>query len=467
MQDLHKEYPGSLFIYNALGVTYSALDNVDDAIDAYQKAIDLYPDHAESYVAKANLLINIKELNDGLDHYKIALALGFEDFAIHYNMGVVLHEQGKLSEAISSYKLALNVSPNYYPAWQGMHNAMIDSGKVAGALSSFIEFPDISDKILYKFLTWDQELGWCPIPGLRKKDRPDTWFSDSSDEALSSYSIDDRGARLGYPFWHTKSKHRIGLFGDSFCMSREVDDNQTIGWFLSEVSNCKGENYGVGGYGLDQALLRFKKILSNRNKSEIFTDIFFIITPYTLARAVSVFRHYLEPGNVLAVKPRLANSPDGSLIVVPSPIKNRNDLKFLNRFADHFHQWDVHYSNEAWLVENLFEYYCGFWESEKQLFFSILAELATISNSETINIKIIMTHDKFFLTSQESFQVSPWAKTFYEASKIQQEIPCLDLMPNLVSHFSTHDEIWTRGGAGHLTPEANAYIANLLWDQEM
>lgn len=41
-------------------------------------------------------------------------------------------------------------------------------------------------------------------------------------------------------------------------MCREVNDNETIQYFLSNLTNSFVSNYGVGNYGLDQAVLRFE-----------------------------------------------------------------------------------------------------------------------------------------------------------------------------------------------------------------
>jgi len=47
-------------------------------------------------------------------------------------------------------------------------------------------------------------------------------------------------------------------FGDSFTFGEEVQQNQTWESFASRLLGCKVSNYGVGGYGLDQALLLYE-----------------------------------------------------------------------------------------------------------------------------------------------------------------------------------------------------------------
>jgi len=53
-------------------------------------------------------------------------------------------------------------------------------------------------------------------------------------------------------------------FGDSFTHADEVDDAQAWPWLLSRELGCGVDNYGVGGYGEDQALLRYERIKQSK-----------------------------------------------------------------------------------------------------------------------------------------------------------------------------------------------------------
>src|SRR5262249_7026483 len=48
-------------------------------------------------------------------------------------------------------------------------------------------------------------------------------------------------------------------FGDSFTHGDEVDDNEAWPFLLSQKLGCEIENFGAGGYGLDQAYLKYLK----------------------------------------------------------------------------------------------------------------------------------------------------------------------------------------------------------------
>ena len=361
--------PNEANVYSNMGATLKSQGKYDEAISAYMKALAVNPDYFTAHYNLGIILQEQGQAEEALVSYNKAIELKPDFTDAYINLGTLLVKLGKVEEAIKTLKSVLKITPDHFVAKYNLSNALKQIGKFDEAGRYFVEFPSVSDQILKKFVTWHKDLGWCPPPGLRKTDINETSMSGHSfNKASTNYCIDYRGARIGFPFWDPKSTQKIALFGDSFCMSREVADNETIGWHLSERSKCAVENYGVGGYGLDQAFLRLKHVLSVKNKKEKLTDILLIITPYTLARAVSVYRHYLEPGNTLAVKPRAAISRDGSLFFVPSPLKKKTDLKSLSRFSDHFHKWDRHYKEKAWVVKNKVEYYASFWKLRKSYF---------------------------------------------------------------------------------------------------
>ena len=96
----------------------------------------------------------------------------------------------------------------------------------------FKEFPSINKKIIKKYKTFDQYLGWKPIPTVN---HPDNTGSYIGVDRGASYSIDKFGSRT---FENSFSQAEyITTFGDSFCMCREVNNDETIQYFLSELTN--------------------------------------------------------------------------------------------------------------------------------------------------------------------------------------------------------------------------------------
>ena len=87
--------------------------------------------------------------------------------------------------------------------------------------------------------------------------KPHTSNEETSTFSKSKWSINDKGARTNPKFDDLSSV--ISCYGDSFTFCRQVNDNETWEWYLSELTKSNVVNYGVGNYGLDQAILRLKR----------------------------------------------------------------------------------------------------------------------------------------------------------------------------------------------------------------
>lgn len=104
----------------------------------------------------------------------------------------------------------------------------------------------------------------------------------------------------------------VTSYGDSFTYGDEVSDAEAWGNVLAQRLGCRVGNFGVGGYGTDQALLRFVDNPADRAPVTIvgvFAD--------NLLRNVNQYRYFLG-GETLALKPRFVLE-NGALKLVPIP----------------------------------------------------------------------------------------------------------------------------------------------------
>jgi hypothetical protein len=196
-----------------------------------------------------------------------------------------------------------------------------------------VEFPHLSLRLLDKFNTWDGELGWCPNKNSRKYEK--TKYMDEGESNLITF--DELGSRLAYN--GDPSIKSVSCYGDSFCLAREVPDRETWAYVLGQITGACVSNYGVGGYGLDQALMRCE-----RGYDADPTDIVIMsVTSVSVARISSVYRHYIDPGNVLGVKPRFVLSDDGVLGLIPYPFGDKSCFRNLGKYKQHFRDFDEHH----------------------------------------------------------------------------------------------------------------------------
>jgi len=84
-----------------------------------------------------------------------------------------------------------------------------------------------------------------------------------SRKSFDQGSFDRSGSRIVPNFPDPEFPSCAALFGDSFTWGDEVTHEQAYGNVLSGLMGCRVANYGVGGYGTDQAYLRYKTVIKD------------------------------------------------------------------------------------------------------------------------------------------------------------------------------------------------------------
>ncbi len=104
----------------------------------------------------------------------------------------------------------------------------------------------------------------------------------------------------------------VSLYGESFTFGSEVSDDAAWGNRLATKLNARVDNYGVGGYGTDQAFLRFQ--LNTNDPARVV--VLGIVTE-NLMRNVNQFRDLLYVSGGLGFKPRFVLNATNGLELVP------------------------------------------------------------------------------------------------------------------------------------------------------
>ncbi len=103
----------------------------------------------------------------------------------------------------------------------------------------------------------------------------------------------------------------VSLYGDSFTFGSEVPNDAAWGNQLIDLIGCRVDNYGVQGYGTDQAYLRFADV--ERDEANVV-----ILTHFTenIVRNINQNRSLIY-GESTLIKPLFTLAGDGSLRLVP------------------------------------------------------------------------------------------------------------------------------------------------------
>ena len=208
------------------------------------------------------------------------------------------------------------------------------------------EIPDMNKKALvekkYFEKGFDPELGWVRKPNTSGNDTIFYQKEDGSwDYRKSIWNINKRDSRL-HPGFENKNNKLISCYGDSFAFSRQVNDNETWCYYLSELTNSNVMNWGIGNYGLDQALLRLEREFP-KNKTKI---VVMAVVPDTISRIVSYWKHFYEYGNVWAFKPRFELDVNNKLRFIPNLMDKPDKFFELEKYIDELKKHDYFYKEK-------------------------------------------------------------------------------------------------------------------------
>ncbi|MBC8182529.1 SGNH/GDSL hydrolase family protein [candidate division KSB1 bacterium] len=210
---------------------------------------------------------------------------------------------------------------------------------------------------------YDSILGWSPKPG-RKGD-------------LYSYnSLGIRSAPTEYSISPSKDVLRICIFGDSFTHGDEVVFEKTWGNYLERNLkkidfNSEVINFGFGGYGIDQAFLRWREIGARFSPDLVILGF----QGENVKRNVNIFRAiYMKHTASPFSKPRFIMEND-SLRLINSPTVPI--LKIVDTMKN-FGEWELS-KYEYFFNPN--DYQTVFWKKSRLLSF-IYSEVNKIAQPE-------------------------------------------------------------------------------------
>lgn len=179
------------------------------------------------------------------------------------------------------------------------------------------EFPSFDKNKFNNYIknSYDKNLGW-----IRK---PNTKGFDTSGKKKIKYIIDSDGSRKS----NYKNKKKLGAsFGDSYVFGREVENSQTWQENISKKENFCILNFGLGNYGLDQAIIKYKNTrLKSSNKFVIMGMV-----PENICRIQSEWKHFNEFGNIHGFKPKYYLKKN-KLILRKNPISKKTKVENLNK----------------------------------------------------------------------------------------------------------------------------------------
>jgi hypothetical protein len=151
-----------------------------------------------------------------------------------------------------------------------------------------------------------------------------------------TYHFDD-GYRLGSA--SSGKEDPVALFGDSYVEGHEVGDDSTITSILASAYGVHSTNYGVGGYGTDQAVEQFKETL---RAGRMFSTSVLVVMHEDIRRVANSFRPVYDATTALrfGLKPYVHNG-------------TRVPLQYPTDFESFVKEARSRFRNDYWAKPNL------------------------------------------------------------------------------------------------------------------
>jgi len=134
---LNENYPNLPLLFNILGASYRAINQLDNAVKSFEKAIVIKPEYDE---ALFNLGVTLKELGQldaAVSSYKKVIKINNAYYNAHNNLGLILLEHGKLDTAINHFEWAISFKFDFAEAHNNLGSALIELGQIEAAIESY------------------------------------------------------------------------------------------------------------------------------------------------------------------------------------------------------------------------------------------------------------------------------------------------------------------------------------------
>jgi hypothetical protein len=195
------------------------------------------------------------------------------------------------------------------------------------------ESPTLDTGALKKFIesSFDPHLGWVR--------RADSNGIENGQKGPIAFHIDSLGSRVNS---FQKSPPAIAAFGDSYAFCRQVEDDETWEAQLAQHEGFGVLNFGVGNYGVDQALLRYEGM----SLPDTVRVVAMGFVPETICRIQSYWKHYLEFGNTFAFKPRFILDPEDKLVLLENIVRCEEDFATYQEILPRIREADEFYEKK-------------------------------------------------------------------------------------------------------------------------
>ncbi len=266
-------------------------------------------------------------------------------------------------------------------------------------------YPNFDKAKFKKYLSnsYSKKFGW-----IRKSNL--VGYDKLNDKKIK-FIIDKKGFRKPK---NQKKMGKIASFGGSFVFGRQVENHQTWQEQITKNKNYNILNYGIGNYGTDQAILRYKYTKFSKETKIILLGI----VPEHICRIQSEWKHFFEFGNIHGFKPKFYLKKN-KIYLKKNPLNKKIKLSKITQIIEKCKKSDRFYKEK--FKKNIFQF---------PYFFSFLKNFK-------FNLKIFYLY--FFFGNKkiikDLFLKEVMKRNIVEAHKYYNENYSRELFINLIKYF--------------------------------
>lgn len=191
-------------------------------------------------------------------------------------------------------------------------------------------------------------------------------------------------------------------------------------------------NYGLGNYGLDQAIIKYEKL---KLKTTVKVVILGVV-PETICRIQSQWKHFLEFGNINGFKPKFFLKKN-KLYLIKNPLSKKTQIRNIKKIIKKLKKTDRFYEDKFKKIMFRFPYSLSFFRNIKlnlKIFYIYFFEKKNQSNLfmyEVMKHNICYAHKLY----NEKYSQKLFIRLIEKYKKIANSrghIPLLIIMPQLL-----------------------------------
>lgn len=269
----------------------------------------------------------------------------------------------------------------------------------------------------------DPELGWTYRSG-----------KISENENITSQGL--RGHRL-YSGTPGSEIVRVAAYGDSFTYGSEVSNAHAWTYMLEQISNSiEVLNYGVPGFGTDQAYLRYLRERTVLSPSVVLIGF----APVDLGRSVNTYRRFVSTRELPLSKPRYVLDSSGNLQLLDPPLGTLAHYRDLIQDPSRIKDFG---ENDYWYSPLIYENPLYDWSATIRLVSNISLQL----DRKLLSENRLLDGDQFNQKS-EAFEIQvAILRQFYKVVDSSGQKPAILLFPGISDVANT-----SNGGINSYAP---------------